>query len=74
MKENKIEDLLNNILQDKNLRGDSFIWANWMSQLTITTCQFCVEQHGKIFAISILENKNWWIQLVELKNSRRNSI
>ena len=57
MKENKIEYLLKNVLQDKNLRGDSFNWANWMSQLTITTCQFCVEQHGKIFAISILENK-----------------
>ena len=29
-----------------------------MSQLTPTTCKFCVDQHGKIFDISILNKKN----------------
>lgn len=28
-----------------------------MSQLTLTSCKYCVEQHGKIFDISILERK-----------------
>lgn len=28
-----------------------------MSQLTPTTCKFCVDQHGKIFDISILNDK-----------------
>ena len=57
MSENIISNLLNNLLQDRNLRGDSSKWANWMSQLTIFTCRFCIEQHGKIVDISILDNK-----------------
>ena len=44
--------------QDKNLRGDSTTWANWMSVLGLTTCQYCKEQHGKIVAIAILGGKN----------------
>ncbi len=56
MEETFIEKLINNLLQDKNLRGDSFIWANWMSKLLPTSCQYCVEQHGKIVDISFLEN------------------
>ena len=58
MSENIIENLLNNLLQDRNLRGYSSKWANWKSQLTIYTCKFCIEQHGKIVDISILDNKD----------------
>ena len=52
-----IRKLLYNILVDLDLRGNSVKWANWMSQLGDFTCQFCVEQHGKIVDISALENK-----------------
>jgi hypothetical protein len=58
MSENIIENLLSNLLQDRNLRGYSSKWANWKSQLTIYTCKFCIEQHGKIVDISILDNKD----------------
>ena len=57
MSENIIENLLNNLLQNRDLYGHSTKWANWMSQLTIYTCKFCIEQHGKIVDISILDNK-----------------
>ena len=57
MAENIIDNFLNNLLQDRNLRGYSSKWANWMSQLTIYTCKFCIEQHGKIVDISVLGNK-----------------
>ena len=57
MEENKIDNFINNLLQDRNLKGDSSKWANWMSKLTIFTCKYCTENHGKIFDISILENK-----------------
>ena len=57
MEENFIEKLINNLMQDRNLYGDSFNWANWMSKLAFNTCQYCVEQHGKIVDISVLENK-----------------
>ena len=57
MKENIIDNFINNIVQDINLNGNSYRWANWMSMLTIYTCKFCVEQHGKIVDISILDNK-----------------
>ena len=48
MEENFIEKLINNLRQDSELCGDSINWANWMSQLAFNTCQYCVEQHGKI--------------------------
>ena len=57
MEENFIEKLINNLMQDRNLLGDSFNWANWMSKLAFNTCQYCVEQHGKIVDISVLKNK-----------------
>ena len=40
--------------QDANLKGNSVEWANWMSQLKPTSCQDCVDQHGKIVDISVL--------------------
>lgn len=56
-----IEDIVNgiidNILQDRDIRGNSSRWANWMSMLTITTCEPCRESHGKIVDISILDDK-----------------
>lgn len=57
MEENIISNFINNILQDKKIGGNSLTWANWLSQLTISTCKYCVEQHGKIVDISILENQ-----------------
>ena len=57
MEENFIEKLINNLMQDRNLLGDSFNWANWMYKLAFNTCQYCVEQHGKIVDISVLKNK-----------------
>ena len=54
---NIIDTAINNLLQDKALRGDSVNWANWMSKLTLFTCRHCAQQHGKIVDISTLENK-----------------
>lgn len=54
MQESYTENLINNLRQDRNLRGNSKNWANWMSMLTLTSCKFCIEQHGKIVDISIL--------------------
>lgn len=52
-----MQNLINVLQQDKDLRGNSAVWANWMSQLLPNSCQYCVEQHGKVVDISILENK-----------------
>ena len=52
-----MQNLINVLQQDKDLRGNSAVWANWMSQLLPTTCQYCIEQHGKVVDISILQNK-----------------
>lgn len=49
---------ISDILQDRNLQGNSEKWANWMSRLTFTTCKFCAENHGKIVDISILDYKS----------------
>lgn len=47
MEDNEILKLINFLQPDEDLRGDSVIWANWMSQLTPTTCYYYIEQHGK---------------------------
>ena len=57
MEENIIDNFINNLFQNRNLVGSSTKWANWMAQLTITTCKFCVEHHGSIVDISVLDNK-----------------
>ena len=57
MEENIIDNLINNLLQDRNVRGNSTRWANWKSLLTIFTCKYCVEHHGMIVDISVLDNK-----------------
>lgn len=54
---NIIDEAINNLLQNRDLIGNSRTWANWMSKLTLSTCKYCTQQHGKIFDISILENK-----------------
>lgn len=54
---NIIDTAINNILQDRKLFGDSLKWANWESKLTLFTCLYCAQQHGKIVDISVLENK-----------------
>lgn len=54
---NIVDTAINNILQDRSLQGNSQKWANWMSQLSLYTCLYCAQQHGKIVDISILENK-----------------
>ena len=54
---NTIEELLKILNPDRDLRGDSENWANWMSELWLTTCVYCGLRHGKIVDISILQNK-----------------
>ena len=54
---NIIDTAINNLLQDRKIYGYSIKWANWMSKLTLYTCLYCAQQHGKIVDISILENK-----------------
>ena len=54
---NIIDTAINNLLQDRDLRGRSINWANWMSKLTLFTCLDCAQQHGKIVEISMFENK-----------------
>ena len=57
MDEDFVETLTRNLGQNRELRGDSLNWANWMSKLLPTSCQYCVENHGKIVDISILNYK-----------------
>ena len=54
---NIIDTAINNLLQDRELRGESIKWANWMSKLTLFTCLHCAQQHGKIVDISRLKDK-----------------
>ena len=56
IKEEKGRNMVKNILQDKDLRGGSYKWANWMSKLSLVTCEPCWENHGKIEDISITDN------------------
>ena len=57
MYQNLIEEYIDNLRQDKELQGNSSKWANWMSKLLPNTCKFCVDQHGKIVDVSVLNNK-----------------
>ena len=58
MYQNLIEEYIDNLRQDKDLRGDSSKWANWMSVLLPNTCKFCVDQHGKIVDVSVVGDKD----------------
>ena len=53
----KLDIFTKDLQQDKELNGDSLNWANWQSSLSIVTCQYCKDQHGKICDISILNGK-----------------
>ena len=53
----KIIDAIDDAFQDRELRGDSEVWANWESVLSLTTCQYCREKHGTIVPISVCEGK-----------------
>ena len=57
MKENIIERIVYDILQDKKLSGFSTKWANRESKLTLMTCQPCVDKHGTIVDIRFAELK-----------------
>lgn len=52
-----ISDFVDNLLVDRDVRGMSAHWANWMSNLAINTCLLCRNNHGTIVDISVLENK-----------------
>ena len=54
---NIIDTAINNLLQDRELRGGSTNWANWLSVLFSNSCKYCIEQHGKIVDVSVLKNK-----------------
>ena len=58
MIEETIVDFINKFNPDRDLRGNSKNWANWMSELTPVTCKFCVKKHGIIVNISVLKNQN----------------
>lgn len=50
-------ELIDDILQDRDLKGDSHTWANRMSILSLFSCKYCVKKHGTIVNITILGNK-----------------
>lgn len=54
---NRLDELLQDLFQDKELLGNSKKWANWMSQLTLFTCQYCKDTHGLIIDLKIPEPK-----------------
>lgn len=57
MSENSISAFLNDLLQDRDLHGNSVNFANWMSQLTLYTCKYCTQHHDTIIDISYLGNR-----------------
>ena len=57
MEENFIVSLINSLMPDRDLRGNSVNLANWMSVLLPNTCRTCVENHGRIVDIAILNSK-----------------
>ena len=46
-----------NIFQDRELRGNSIHFKNWMSRLTLTTCEYCAFKHGTIFPYDVDEKR-----------------
>lgn len=49
-----LQEIIDDIFQDKKLKGRSIRWANWQSMFTPTTCRGCVVNHGKIVPIEML--------------------
>ncbi len=58
IEENKTRSLIDTLLQDRDIRGNSHKWANWESVLSVVTCLYCVSQHGKTVDISVLGDKS----------------
>ena len=54
MIEETIVDFINKFNPDRDLRGNSKNWANWMSALAPNTCLPCAKKHGKIVDILFL--------------------
>ncbi|MBR2944287.1 MAG: phage head morphogenesis protein [Clostridia bacterium] len=52
MEENKLVTVVDDLLQERRLAGNSIKWANWMSELSLHTCQKCIDNHGKIVEAS----------------------
>ncbi|MBQ8163781.1 MAG: phage head morphogenesis protein [Clostridia bacterium] len=57
MEENIFKKFVNDLMQNKSIRGFSENWANWMSVISATTCEKCLEGHGTIAPASILEGQ-----------------
>ena len=53
-----LQEIIDDIFQDKKLEGKSFRWANRQSMLTLTTCRTCIKNHGKIVPITVLSKGN----------------
>ena len=49
--------MIDNLFQNRNLRDSSSKWANWMSRLSAPSCQYCVENHGKMIGGNVYHNK-----------------
>ena len=45
------------IQQDRELSGESRQWGNWESALLLTSCKYCVEKHGTVAPIQMVETK-----------------
>ncbi len=45
------------ILQDKEVIGNSANRTNWKSVLSLTTCLYCAKKHGKIIDVSQIDNQ-----------------
>jgi hypothetical protein len=48
---------MNHIDQDRELSGDSKKWANWESALFLSSCQLCIEKHGTVVPVQMVEAK-----------------
>ena len=53
-----IREYINLLNPDRELRGNSKQYANWMSVLEDNSCRPCVYNHGKIVDISTLRNQS----------------
>lgn len=46
------------ISQDREIKGDSINYKNWMSVLSPTTCKECSQKHGTIFPFNVDEKSH----------------
>jgi hypothetical protein len=50
---NKIITVVNDVVQDRDLEGESERWINWKTLFTSKTCLYCGKKHGSIIAASV---------------------